>query len=134
MFCSSLEKIHEGHKYLFIDDAFTQSEAVAACTQSGSLAMADDLETFRVLWRLLNDSRGPSDDNHIGAWLDGKLDANGTWQCESNKVECGPIMPWTKYEPPRHEDEKCVLLWLPRWDGVAHYYCTRKMAAICEVK
>ena len=120
---------------MFIDGEFTQSEAVAACKeQHGSLAMASDVETFLVLRGLLNDTRGPTDDIYRGAWLDGKLDANDVWQCESNNVECSQDMPWTKYEPPRHEDEKCVLLWLPRWDGVAHYYCTRKMAAICEVK
>ena len=120
---------------MFIDGEFTQSEAVAACKkQHGSLAMADDLETFRVLRGLLNDTRGPTDDIYRGAWLDGKLDANDVWQCESNNVECSPDMPWTKHEPPRHEDEKCVVLWLPRSDGVAHYYCTRKMSAICEVK
>ena len=126
--------MHQGRLYMFMDGAFTQSEAVTACEKHGSLAMAEDAEMFGVLWRLLNDSRGPSDDKYIGAWLDGKLDATGTWQCESNKVECGPIMPWTKYEPPRHEDEKCVVLWLPRSDGVAHYFCTRNVSAICEVK
>ena len=118
---------------MFLNGPFTHSKAVAACEEHGILAMANDLDTFHALRGLLNDSREPSYGNRISAWLDGELDANGVWQCESNNVECGADMPWTQHEPDRHEYEKCVLLFLPRADGVAHHYCTDKMAAICEV-
>ena len=117
---------------MFMDGAFTQSEAVTACEKHGSLAMAEDAEMFGVLWRLLNDSRGPSDDKYMGAWLDGKLDANGTWQCESNKTECGPSMPWSAGQPDQLQRQKCVMLWLPRGDGVTNYFCAHWAAAICD--
>ena len=118
---------------MFIHGEFTRDEAVAACEDRGSLARADDLDTFRVLWGMLHDSRTPYDDvNRTGAWLDGKLDANGTWQCESNKTECGPSMPWSAGEPDLLQRQKCVMLWLPRGDGVTNYFCAHWAAAICD--
>ena len=120
---------------MFLDGAFTHSEAAAACGEKhGSLAMARDSETFRVLRSMLDASRAPSDDRYTGAWLDGKRDANFVWQCESNKIVCGRNMPWTHGAPSYYADEGCVLLYLPYQNGVVNYICTRKLSAICEVK
>ena len=121
---------------MFLDDIFTHSEAAAACKEQGTLAMAGDLETFRVLRGMLNNSRAtPSDAMCVGAWLDGRLDGNLTWQCDSTTdYECPLSMPWTQEVRHRKDEQKCVLLHLRFADGVTNCFCANKMPAICEVK
>ena len=125
-------KTHKGHRYVFVDGAYSWNDARSVCYAYGALAMADNAATFDVL-RSMYDQYIAGSGSAIGVWLDGRL-VNDTdiWQCEANKVDCGANMPWSVREPNRLETERCVLVWYSRTDGVANYDCTKTMPAICE--
>ena len=126
--------MHHEHLYMFIGGALTHREAVAACRESGSLAMADDTETYGALRLMLIDSRAQTYNFHVGAWLDGRLTGNGVWNCEYDKIACGNNILWAQGKPDRLDEKKCVLLWLRKEGGVTNDFCARNMSAICEVK
>ena len=95
--------------------------------------MAGDAKAFILLRSVFDEYRADSG-GVVGVWLDGKQDAGGFWQCDSNERECGPDMPWVNGAPPQLNSGYCVLIWHSRSDGVASYPCTKRMPAICEVK
>ena len=95
--------------------------------------MANSVKKFKFLRGLYDEYRAKGG-IAVGAWIDGKYDsAAETWHCESNGLgtTCPPDMPWTYEEPNNVDDEKCIIVWFTRTDGVANYRCNEKMPAIC---
>ena len=133
---SSVRAHANNRTYFILDEALSWDEARARCndSNSGHLAVANSVKEFQFLLGLYDEYRAKGG-IAVGAWIDGEYDsAAKTWYCESNSpsTACLPGMPWTYEEPNNVDDEKCIIVWFTRTDGVANYICSKKMAAICS--
>ena len=132
---SSVRAHANNRTYFILDEALSWDEARARCNESneGYLAVANSAKEFKFLRGLYDEYRARGG-VAVGAWIDGEYDsAAKTWHCESNGpgTVCLSGMPWTYEEPNNVDDEKCIIVWFTRTDGVANYYCHKKMVAIC---